>query len=107
MDQLISHFGPGGGLVALIAAAVLAVIRGWLVPKRTVDQLAEATARVEAVQAQRLADSVARESEWKAAWQAADEARRVQAEQLRELLELGRTMDAFIRSLRSVTGGTS
>lgn len=108
MDQvgdLLFRNAPGGALVALIVFAVLAVWRGWLVPKSTVDKLDEAVARVEAVQEKRLAESVARESEWKAAWLASEKARALQADQIGDLLELAKTTDAFIRGLRQVAGG--
>lgn len=99
---MVFDFAPGVGLAGLVTFAVLAVWRGWLVPRRTVDELARATDRVEAVQAQRLSDSVTRESEWKAAWMAEKARADLQADQLGDLMELAKTTDAFIRELRQV-----
>jgi DNA-binding GntR family transcriptional regulator len=104
LESIIFRNAPGGALVALIVFAVIAVWRGWLVPKTTVDRLDQAVARVEAVQEKRLAESVARETEWRSAWVAAEHARRLQAEQIGDLLELAKTTDAFIRGLRDRTG---
>jgi len=93
---------PDGALVSLVVLAIVAVWRGWLVPKATVSELARATDKVEEVQAQRLSDSVTRESEWKAAWMAEKARADLQADQLGDLMELARTTDAFIRELRTV-----
>lgn len=71
----------GGGPWALLSLAVLSVIRGWLVPASTVALLMQ------------------RAEEWRTAWEKAEEARRVQAEQVTQLLEFARTADAVIRAL--------
>lgn len=104
-EELILRNAPGGALIALITLAVLAVWRGWLVPKATVDQLAQATVRVEAVQAQRLADSHQREEEWRTSWQLERARGDLQADQIGELLELARTTDASLRGLKAAAGG--
>jgi hypothetical protein len=70
-----------GGPVALLALAVVSVIRGWLVPSTTVTLL------------------MRRADDYQAAWQRSDEARALQAEQLTALLEYARTADAVLRSL--------
>lgn len=106
LGPLLFRNAPGGALVTLIVFAVLAVWRGWLVPKTTVDKLDAALARVEAVQEKRLAESIAREQEWKAAWMAAEQARQLSADQVGDLLELAKTTDAFIRTLPRSPGGT-
>lgn len=64
----------GGGPWALVALAVVSVIRGWLVPASTVELL-------------------------RAAWEAERQARAVQAEQMTLVLEYVRTADAVLRSL--------
>lgn len=104
-EGLILQNAPGGALVALITLAVLAVWRGWLVPRVTVEQLAQATIRIEGVQAQRLADSQQREEEWRAAWNTERARGDLQADQIGELLELARTTDASLRGLKTATGG--
>lgn len=104
-EDLILRNAPGGALVALITLAVLAVWRGWLVPRATVDQFAQATTKVEEVQAQRLADSQQREKEWQAAWNTERARGDLQADQIGELLELARTTDASLRGLKAATGG--
>lgn len=96
---------PGGALVSLIGLAIVAVWRGWLVPKITVDTLAAATARVEAVQAERLNDAQERQRELWAAWNAERARGDLQARQIDELLELARTTDVALRALKTTAGG--
>ena len=107
LPNLIFSNAPGGALVSLIVFAVLAVWRGWLVPRSTLDRIALETLKVEAVQAQRLADSQGREEEWRAAWTAERARGDLQANQIGELLELARTTDASLRGLKTVTRGES
>ena len=71
----------GGGPWALITLTVLSVIRGWLVPSSTVTLL------------------MARAEDYRNAWEKSEEARKVQAEQVTQLLEFARTADAVFRSL--------
>ena len=80
---------PVGGLsaAAILGIAVLMILRGQLVPRRTHDE----------VRTDR--------DTWRAAWEASEEARRVQAQQLGELLELAKTTDHFIRALPRPPGG--
>lgn len=105
IEELIFRNAPGGALVGLIGLAIIAVWRGWLVPKMTVDQLAAATTRVETVQSERLVDSRARESELWGAWNAERARGDLQARQIDELLELARTTDAALRALKTTAGG--
>lgn len=79
----------GGGPWAIVALAVISVIRGWLVPSSTVTLLMQ------------------RAEEWRAAWEKSEEARRVQAEQVAQLLEFARTADAVFRALPSPNSSTS
>lgn len=76
----------GGGPWAIITLVVISVIRGWLVPAATVTLL------------------LARAEEWRQAWEKSEEARRIQAEQVTQLLEFARTADAVFRSLPSPDG---
>lgn len=96
---LAFRFAPGGGLIGLVTLAVLAVWRGWLVPRGTLDVLNASAAERIAQYKERLEESKTREHEWKAAYDASEEARRVQAGQLSELLELAKATDAFMRAL--------
>lgn len=103
--EALAPFAPSGALVTLIVFAVLAVWRGWLVPKATVDQLTSANDRVAAVQAERLTDSKKREEEWRAAWTAERARGDLQERQIDELLELARTTDAALRGLKTAARG--
>jgi hypothetical protein len=76
--------------------------RGGRGPSGTLDRIEQETAKVESVQAQRLADSQAREEEWRAAWNAERARGDLQANQIGELLELARTTDASLRGLKTV-----
>lgn len=91
VTSIVSRDAPGGTLVGLVALAVLAIWRGWLVPKRTVDELAEATVRIERLYAERLAESVARENEWRNNWAIERKRGDLQSAQIAELLELARS----------------
>lgn len=69
MDVLALVNPDAGGwaaFVTIVAALVTSVARGWLVPRTTVDKLVKANELVAAVQAERLAESIARENEWRA-----------------------------------------
>lgn len=74
---------PAEALTAsgLLAMAVLAVLLGWLVPRRT------------------LTDQQRETERWRSAYEHAEEARAEQAEQIRELAEVGRTTNAMIAAL--------
>ncbi len=77
--------------VGILGATVLAILKGWLVPRKVVE---EARADREA----RIADYQAQVADWKAAFKASEEARQVLAGQVGELLELARATDDFIRT---------
>lgn len=79
----------GGGPWAIITITVISIIRGWLVPSATVTLLMQ------------------RAEEWRTAWEKSEEARRVQAEQVAQLLEFARTADAVFRSLPSPNSASS
>ncbi len=76
---------------AILGGVVLAILRGWLVPRKVLE---EARADREA----RIADYQAQVADWKAAFQASEQARAVLAGQVSELLQLARGIDEFIRS---------
>ena len=85
MDPLIDGVPPellgiGAGWL-IVGLVVIAIMRGNLVPRRTVD------------------DVIHDRDEWRAAHRISEAARVEGASQVEELLEHARTTDAFIRSL--------
>lgn len=78
----------------ILAIAVLMILRGKLVPSRVVDD-------IRADRDARLVDARAETDDWRTAYNRVEEIRRIQAQQLNDLLELAKTTDAFIRSLQS------
>lgn len=101
LDFLTRPEGIGTTSVVILVGAMMAL--GWLVPRGVVDRIVErlvaAHTRIEDIQEKRLTESAARESEWRAAWTASQEANIVQARQLTELIEISRTSEAMIRAL--------
>jgi hypothetical protein len=85
------------GAVALVTIFVLLGYFGKVVPKSTVDTQ---NAQYEA----RIAELISERDDWKAAHGTSEHARELQAVQVRELAELGRTVDHVIRSLQAATG---
>jgi hypothetical protein len=71
----------GLSIGTLLTLVFLMVMRGDLVPRRTHEE------------------TRADRDTWRKAWEASEEARRVQAAQLSDLMELAKTTDSFIRSL--------
>lgn len=69
-----------GGPWALVGLAIVAVLSGRLVPASTVQLL------------------MRRGDDYKAAWERSEEARRVQAEQLAQLREVGRTVEVVMQA---------
>lgn len=92
----------GGAFIGLVALLATAMWRGWLVPRPTVVQLLEAREVVIAAQSERLAESLEREREWRAAWMTSEERGRVRDAQTGDLLEMARTTDALVRALPRV-----
>lgn len=84
-----------GGLVTL---TVVSLLRGWLVPRLTVD-------KIEAVNAARLADKDARIAELVRANDAVDRRNDMLAENVRELTEGIRTSNAVVSALPAARGG--
>lgn len=78
--------------LAIIFTAVGMVLKGLLIPQSTHD-------RVVAVMELRITEKTAEAADLKAAWEAAEAARREQDGQLSELLEFARTTDQVIRAL--------
>lgn len=80
----------------ILTIVILLIIRGYLVPRRTMDAFLR-------VKDERLSDAIARGDEYKKASETYREALSTRDSQLGELLEYARTMDAFLRSLREET----
>jgi small-conductance mechanosensitive channel len=89
--NLAGRLGPSSALVALVTLAVIAVIRGWLVPRRSVDQLLS-------VQAERLAETREREIEWR-------EAAKAFEAQGDATLEALRTLEVLVRAIPPLPSG--
>lgn len=79
--------------VGTLLLVVILVLLGWLVPRKVVQDLRDDRDT-------RLVDARSETANWLKAYQASDAARELQAEQLRQLLELARTTDQFIRTLQ-------
>lgn len=82
-----------GGAAGVLLLAVIGILLGKLVPDRTLD-------RIEKVHEQQLANEKARGDEWRARGDAQEQRNDVLAQQLAELLEVGRTTNALIEGLR-------
>lgn len=83
--DLVGRLGPSTGLVSIVVMAVVAIIKGWLVPRRSVDQLLS-------VQAERLAETREREIEWRRAAETFEA-------QGDATLEALRTLEAVVRAI--------
>jgi hypothetical protein len=82
----------GGISTAILAAVVWAIFTGRLTPRSTVEDVrSDRDARLTEIR--READ------DWRSAWQASQETNRILADQVRELLELGRTTNQLIKAL--------
>lgn len=79
-------------LVGIVSAGLYGLLRGRLVPAVTLQTL-------DAQWQARLAESHAREEQWRTAYEHTEEARAVQSQQLGELMILARTTEALLRSL--------
>lgn len=81
---------------ALVAFAVFLIFRGWLIPRRSHDDVVKAKDQVIAMWKERG-------DEYRAAWQSEVETRGIREAQLGELLEIARTTDQVLRALREVS----
>lgn len=82
-----------GGAVAILAVAVLGILRGWLVPGTSMDKMLT-------LHGERLAEERARGDEWKEIATTALAAATEKDRQLDQLLEVGRTQVALLEGLR-------
>lgn len=89
-----------GSAVTILAGVVLAIIRGWLVPRKTLEDVrADRDARVAAAEA--------REEQWRQAYLTGQDTIRQLTQQHDELLEIGRTNSAVIQALPAAIQLTS
>jgi len=82
---------------ALLSLAIIALLRGWIVPRSTVNDI-----RVD--RDKRLTDLIEEKNQWRKAYEVSESAREKESETNRELLENSRTTASFIQSLRVVRG---
>ena len=83
------------GPVGLLAIAVVLVLTGKLIPSRTAQREVDALERENI----RLQEEV---REWRHAYRTVEEAQRISARQLEEMLEYARATDAVIRALQDL-----
>lgn len=81
---------------ALVTFAVWLIFRGWLIPRRSHDDVVKAKDETIIMWKERG-------DEYKAAWQQEVETRSIREAQLGELLEIARTTDQVLRALREVS----
>lgn len=79
--------------VGTLLLVVVLILFGLLVPRKVVKDMRDDRDA-------RLVEARVETSNWQKAYQASDQARELQAEQLKNLLELARTTDQFIRTLQ-------
>jgi hypothetical protein len=92
------------GAVGILAIAVLGILRGWLVPGRSLDRLLD-------VHKERLAQEKERGDEWKAAALAATARADERDKQTEQLLKVTNatvaTLEALRKSAEGKTGGSA
>lgn len=94
-EALVSA-GPWGLLLLTVSAVLTAFIRGSLVSSSSRDREIE---RLSAGWEARLAEAVARETDWRAAFGKSEERADLQAEQLAKLMSYAQATDQILRSL--------
>lgn len=87
-----------GGAATILAMAVLAIIRGILVPRTLLDKLLT-------LHAERLAEASERADEWKQIATTAMAAGAEKDRQLETLLEVGRTTNALLEGIKRASSG--
>lgn len=100
--KLLGGNASGGALVTLVAFAVMAVWRGWLVPRSTVERLEAAQRAIVEIQEKRLTEAVSREAEWRQAYDTAREANTVLTGHVDDVLAGLSTVEQLVRELASV-----
>ncbi|PRX95561.1 hypothetical protein [Allonocardiopsis opalescens] len=82
-----------GGLVGLVGIGVLLVLMGWLVPRRTLND-------VRADRDARIAEVQERAANYEKAWKTAEETHANLVESMRAVLETMRTVEAILTEAR-------
>ena len=98
MNELLGIDVAQGGAVALVTLVVLLIFFGKLVPRRIVDD-------VRSDRNDRIAELAAERDTWRNAYVESEKARLESQNQVGELLELSRTADHVLRSLRGEVPG--
>lgn len=98
MTELLGVNVASGGAVALVTLVVLLIFFGKLVPRRVLDD-------VRADRNDRIAELAAERDTWRNAYVESEKARMEAQSQVGELLELSRTADHVLRSLRGEVPG--
>lgn len=83
------------GPVGLLAIAIVLVLTGKLIPSKTAQKTHDALERENI----RLQEEV---REWRHAYRTVEEAQRISARQLEEMLEYARATDAVLRALQDL-----
>lgn len=91
----VLNLGAGG----IVSIGVLAVLRGWLVPRRVLNDLRAATDARVADKEQELARTREATSEWRAAASTKDLTILAQAKQIDELMDSARLSNDLLRAL--------
>lgn len=92
MPVWVTVCGLAAGGISFVLWVINAVARGQWMPRSTVDQLVLSLK-------ERLAESRESSAKWENAYDASESARRIQAEQIRELIVLARTTEALLKAL--------
>lgn len=90
--------GPWAALLGTLIFGIRALIKGDLLSRSYVDALKDGWEA-------RLSESHQREQDWRSAYLTEAETSASKDTQLRELMSLARTMDAFIKALPKPGGG--
>lgn len=98
MNELLGLNVAQGGAVALIGFVALLIFRGNLVPRSVVDD-------VRKDRDDRLQSLVAERDAWREAYRVSETARMESQAQVGELLELSRTAEHVLRSIRGEVPG--
>ncbi|MEU1421461.1 hypothetical protein [Kitasatospora sp. NPDC005751] len=94
MGDLTSGLVVQGGAAAILSAVVMLILVGRLVPRSVLED-------VRADRDAQLAELRAERDSWKAAHATSEEARHLDQDSVRELLEVARTTEHLMRALPS------
>lgn len=98
IEGLPAEWLAQGSAVTILGITVLGVLRGWLVPGRSLEQMLT-------LHAERLAEAHTRGDEWRQIAETAIAAGAEKDRQIEQLLEVGRTTNALLEGLRAASDG--